>query len=106
MNEKPASAITVHGDVVGRHHEHGAHHVRDHVPQQDPPIRHAEHPRRLDELSLGERLHLRANDPREAGPEDDRDGDDDALEPLADHAGEDHRDEQEREAPGQVDQSR
>ena len=74
------------GDVVRGHHEHRSHDVRDHVAQQDPPIRHPEHPRRLDELSLGQRLHLGANDPREAGPEDHRDGDHDALEPLADHA--------------------
>ena len=68
--------------------------------------RRAERPRRLDELALAQRAHLGADDAREPGPDYDADRQDrPAVRPGPEHAGEDDRDEQQREAPGQVDQA-
>ena len=58
----------------------------------------------LDELALAQRHRLGPDDPREARPVDERDRDDHGDEARLEDADHDHGDEEQREAPGKVDQ--
>ena len=75
-----------------------------HVPEDDPPGGDAERPRRLDELALPQRQHLGAHDPGEPGPVDDAIARITAVRPGCSMPDEDDRHQQQREAPGQVDE--